>query len=155
MTDSNNSQNNRIKKGLAKMVYDKHGETPPDEGELRYIGKRNRNFLVTFDEVNYAGKFMTHVEVRLWKAIFMHNWNPDPSYRVSWPGRKRLAILIGKSPDRVSRTIGTLKRKGLLLWKRRLGKSSLYVLKDPPVEWSRTTKRKLAKLDRRRLQKKT
>ena len=154
MTNSNNSQNNRIKKGLAKMVYDKYGETPPDEGELQYVGKKDRHFLVTFDEINYVGNHMTHLEVRLWKAIFMCNWNPDPAYRASWPGRKWLSLVVGISKGRISAGIGQLVKKDLLRWKRRLGKSSLYVLKDPPEAWSKAVKREIEKAKRRRLRKK-
>jgi len=137
----------KFKKELAKLVYDKHGISPPEEvDELEYTG-RARGFLIIPEEFIYAGNYLSHGEKMAWLAIFMHNWNPNPAYRVSWPGREKLAAILGVTPRQVTRYLDGLRQKGLLKTRRRLDKTSLYLLDDPPKEWMHDTKRKLGELN--------
>lgn len=135
-----------LKRELALQVYDKKGIDPASiANELRYQG-RARGFLVIPNELIFSGNHLSLGEKVTWIAIFLHNWNPDPLYRVSWPGRERLALIIGKSVRQVSTYLAGLRRKNLLLTKRRLDRPSLYLLMDPPLRWMNETKRELAVL---------
>lgn len=132
----------------ALRFYRKAGMAPlSTSDQLRYEG-RAKGFLIVPDELIYSGKQLSLGEKVVWLAIFLHNWNPDQSYRVSWPGRERLAIISGKSVRQVSNYLKGLKRKNLLQTIRRLDKPSLYLLKDPPAQWMVTTKKELNALGR-------
>ena len=135
----------KYRKELARMVYHKHRIEPPSD-ELGYEG-RATGFLIIPDEFIYAGDHLSHGEKMTWLAIFKHNWAPDPTYRVSWPGRETLGVIIGASVRQVTRYLQGLREKGLLLSRRRLDKTSLHVLKDPPRTWMNDTLRKLKRLE--------
>ena len=131
------------KKELAKMVYRKNGMNPPDEGdEFRYEGRAN-GFLTIPMELIYTGEELSHGAFRLWLILFRHNWDEDPAYRVSWPGRERLAALMGVSTRQVSDYLKELKEAGLLFSRRRLDNTNLCVLHDPKFEWMEAKIREL------------
>jgi hypothetical protein len=132
-----------FRRELALRVYEKEGINPPlTVDELRYNG-RSKGFLVVPTEFVFSSRHLSLGEKAVWLAIFLHNWNPDPTYRVSWPGRERLALIVGKSVRQVSTYLGGLRKKGLLKTKRRLDRTSLYLLWDPPQRWMEETKKEL------------
>jgi hypothetical protein len=138
------------RKEQAMCFYQKDGTNSlSTNDELRYSGRAN-GFLIVPDELIYSGRHLSPGEKVVWLAIFSHNWNPDPTYRVSWPSRERLALILGKSVRQVTNLLAGLRRKGLLKTKRRLDKSSLYLLDDPPQSWMEGTKKELEDLKKRK-----
>lgn len=139
-----------LRRELAMRFYKKDGTDPSAMTDrLKYTG-RAQGFLIVPDELIYSGRHLSPGEKVLWLAIFLHNWAHDPVFRVSWPGRERLAIISGKSVRQVTNYLGGLRRKGLLRTIRRLDKPSLYLLNDPPKVWMEATKKELADLKRRK-----
>lgn len=135
---------------LAMSIYRREGIDPLSmSDELRYTG-RAKGFLIVPDELIYSGKHLSPGEKVIWLAIFLHNWNRDPTFRVSWPGRERLAIISGKSVRQVTNCLGGLRRKGLLKTMRRLDRPSLYLLKDPPQLWMAEIQKELVDLKKRK-----
>lgn len=133
----------QYKKELARSIYMRHRMNPPTTGdELEYTG-RAKDFFVVLDKLIYSQKYLPHSEAMTWLAIFSHNKDCNPTYRVSWPGRERLAIILGKSVGQVSRYLRGLKEKKLLLMQQRPNKTALYLLNDPPKEWMEETLKEL------------
>jgi len=125
---------------------------PENENETRDELQCEGRFkgLILPDTFNYCGSFLTHGEKITWEKIFMHDWTQDERKRICWPGRERLAILIGVKPWQVTVYLQRLKKKGLLKMKRRMDKSSLYMLKNPPKKYMERTKAKLLTLKNRK-----
>lgn len=138
--------------GVEKEWYEKEEEKQEaNKDNFKYEG-RAKGFLIIPDEVVYAGKHMSHGMVRLWLAIFKHNWAKDEKERVCWPGRERLGLMAGIKVDQVDRIIKDLIRKKLLtVTKRWGGLTNLYTLHDPPKEWMEET---LAEIEKARERKK-
>jgi hypothetical protein len=147
--EKNRKRANYLKE-LAQNIRENNGARPPAANEeLEYAG-RAQGFLVIPDELIFSGKHLSPGEKIVWLAIFLHNWNQNPLLRVSWPGRERLSVISGKSIRQVTYYLGRLKRKKLLMTRRRLGKSSLYLLNDPPESWMGDTKKELDALKKRK-----
>ena len=123
-----------IKKGLAMSVHQNQ-----KEDKLEYSG-RVKDVLILPNEITLSGKNLTHGEMRTWIAIFSYCYN-EP-YRISWPGRKELAELIGASERGITRYLNGLKEKGLLLSKRRNNQTALYILCEPPKNWKSKKRQK-------------
>ena len=132
-----------FRKEIAKSMRENQGYSERDE--LEYKGRAS-GFVVLPDEFTYTGGHLSHGAKMTWIAIFRHNYSQDPTYRVSWPGRERLAILICRSVRQVTTYLMELKEKGLLLTQRRKDKTSYYLLYDPPIEWMKETKEKIETL---------
>lgn len=147
---NNKKVQEQYRRELALKFYKKAGNVPPVRTEkLQYSGG-GKGYLIIPDTLVYSGKHLSAAEKMIWIAIFLHNWNPDPTYRVSWPGRERLSIITGKSVRQVTNSLNSLRCKGLLKTLRRLDKSSLFLLNDPSKAWARETKRKLNSLKMRK-----
>jgi len=131
------------KRELAKPVYDENGIEP---SSLEYAG-RSKDFLIVPDEVVFAGRHLSHGEARLWTCIFSFIRKTDPDFRVCFPGRAKLSLLLGITPRQTSTLLEGLRRKNLLLTKKRLGLTSIYVLRDPPKSWLLDMHRKLRSLN--------
>ena len=108
----------------------------------RLVCARGKGFLIIPQELVWAGRNLSHGERMTWLAIFQHNWTKDQTERVSWPGRKKLAVMLGISVRQLTTYLDGLKRKGLLKSKRRANNTNLYLLKDPLKVWMRETERK-------------
>jgi hypothetical protein len=89
------------------------------------------------NDIIYSGKRLTPGEFRLWVTIRSHcKKHPEGGYEGCWPGRRRLALILGISDVQVSNLVSRLKGKGLLEVKARgQGRTSLYYLQDPPSAW--------------------
>ena len=113
--------------------------------ELKYKG-RAQGFIILPDDMAYISKRLTDTEFRLWVVLKKHAWTMKTAHgqirRDCWPGRKRLAIMLGKSIKTIQRAIGELEKKGLLKVNRngnRKGKPNIYTLVDPPKKWKLET----------------
>lgn len=131
-------------KTLTKSVYDYNRKIMPED-KLKYETKHD-GYLVTSDDFNFIGKQLSHGEYRLWMALKRHADFRYPTYQVVWPGEKRLAVIMGISTRQVGTYLRGLKTKGLLISCPRQDKTKLRVLIDPPLDWSQSTKKKLAEL---------
>jgi hypothetical protein len=120
---------------------------------LKYMGTHT---IGVPEDLIFAGKHLSHGEVRLWIAIRSHCGRKDEhSYTRCWPGRERLAMMIGISKTQTSSLIGKLKQKNLLRTRHRgLGKPNDYFLYDPPKNWASETWRKINRAKEQRLSEK-
>lgn len=138
----NNLQNEMemIRENVEK-IREKHSETKPD---LKYRGRLS-GFVMVPDEVTYAGENLSHAEFRLWILLRKHCREEDGIRHKAWPGRERLAEMMGiKSLYRISNLIKSLEEKGLLDVERLyLGRPNHYTVKDPPRRWLREMKIRL------------
>ncbi len=137
--------------GIEKEWWEKEEEREEaNKDNYKYAG-RAKGFLIIPDEVVYAGKHMTHGAVRMWIAIFKHNWAKDEKDRACFPGRERLAIMCGISVVQADRLIGELKEKKVLIVEKRWGGlTNLYILHDPPKEWMEKTFAEIEKARQRK-----
>lgn len=124
------------KDALTREICEENQVEP--QPSLEYKGKRTR-FLMVPAEFVYCGNHLTLGEKLTWLAIFSHDWRQ----KVCWPGRKRLAVMLGVKPRTISKYTKGLRKKGCLLVKRRMNMTSLYVLRNPPSKWMKETERKL------------
>ena len=131
---------NGVEKEAEAEWYEKEEEREKvNKDNFEYAG-RAKGFLIIPDEVVFAGKHMSHGMVRLWIAIFKHNWAKDEKERICWPGRERLGLMAGVKVDQVDRIIKDLQKERLLtVTKRWGGLTNLYTLHDPPKEWMEET----------------
>ena len=124
-------------------------EAPEEKDGMEYEG-RAKGFQPVPDEICYVGGFLTPGERLCWLALHRHVWERDPEKAICWPGRERLALMIGVSPRQVTTYLNGLRRKGLLKSRRRQNKTSLYFLFDPPKSAMRKTKALLRELKKRK-----
>lgn len=140
-----------------KKLYGKNALEKPeilrsprrDEGDLYYEG----NFTIGVpEELIFASNKLSHAEIRLWITIRRHcKRKNEEEYERCWPGRERLAMMMGISETQVSIHISRLKGKGLLdVRYKGLGRTNDYFLKDPPKMWYRETISKIKKAKERK-----
>jgi hypothetical protein len=127
------------KEALTREICEENEIEP--QPPLEYKGRRTR-FLMVPAEFVYSGNHLTFGEKLTWLAIFSHDWRQ----KACWPGRDRLATLLGVKPRTISKYTKGLRKKGCLLEKRRMNMTSLYVLRNPPPKWMKETQRKLRML---------
>lgn len=116
---------------------------------LQREGREAEDVVFIPKSLVYAGEKLTHGEFRLMVSILsfsgkLHQNRYKDRYKGCWPGRKRLALMMGISETSVSILSRRLKEKRLLLIKPRgQGKTNLFYPQAPPETWEAGVKEKI------------
>lgn len=123
----------------------KNNSKNKDRGKLKYQGKMPAFVMCLKEMVYHEGRISTGA-FNCWMVLksFVGQRDEKGNYEAVWPGRRTLAIMMGKSMSRVSEYLAELRRMKLLKTYQ-AGQTYYHLLYDPPKSWQTSCEKQLEK----------
>jgi len=116
------------------------------KGTLKYNGG---SFVMCERGLVYHAEKISTGAFNCWMVLrsFIFARDEKGNYEVCWPGRKLIAIMMGKSESQITLYFKELRKVGLLKT-HQVGQISYHELFDPPKSWEMECRKKIEKAEK-------